>query len=127
MTRLVRLRTQLLLAMGLPACWTQSTPSTTTTAPPIETPGVFIGKACRADTIPETICGSVDVEHKPGVTCGQRGDSLQSMPAMPIPRHGIGAAVLGDRIYVPGGATVQGFGVTPAHQVYTPPREKSCL
>jgi hypothetical protein len=35
--------------------------------------------------------------------------------------------VLGERILVPGGATVQGFGVTPAHQAYTPPREKSCL
>ena len=56
-----------------------------------------------------------------------RNDTWQVMPAMPIPRHGIGAAVLGERILVPGGATVQGFGVTPAHQAYTPPREKSCL
>lgn len=33
-------------------------------------------------------------------------------PSMPTPRHGIGAAVIGDRIYIPGGATVQGFGAT---------------
>jgi N-acetylneuraminic acid mutarotase len=31
---------------------------------------------------------------------------------MPIPRHGIGAATVGDLIYVPGGATSAGFGAT---------------
>lgn len=34
---------------------------------------------------------------------------------MAIPRHGIGAAVLGDRIHIPGGAPVQGFGTTGVH------------
>jgi N-acetylneuraminic acid mutarotase len=29
---------------------------------------------------------------------------------MPVPRHGFGAATLGDRIYLPGGATQQAFG-----------------
>ena len=32
-------------------------------------------------------------------------------PPMATPRHGMGAAALGNRIYVPGGATTQGFGV----------------
>lgn len=31
---------------------------------------------------------------------------------MAVPRHGIGAATVGDLVYVPGGATVQGFAAT---------------
>ena len=42
------------------------------------------------------------------------------------PRHGIGAAVVDDRVFIPGGATSQGFGATTIHDVYTPPRDKSC-
>jgi hypothetical protein len=45
---------------------------------------------------------------------------------MPTPRHGIGAAVVGERIYIPGGATLQGFGVTGVNEVYTVPRDKTC-
>jgi hypothetical protein len=45
---------------------------------------------------------------------------------MPSPRHGIGAAVVGDRIWVPGGATVQGFGAVTTHDVFTPPAERTC-
>ncbi len=41
-------------------------------------------------------------------------------PAMPTPRHGIGAAVLAGRIHVPGGAPVEGFGVTAVHEVFDP-------
>jgi hypothetical protein len=33
---------------------------------------------------------------------------------------------IGDRIFVPGGATQQGFGATAAHEVYTVPAGKSC-
>jgi N-acetylneuraminic acid mutarotase len=40
----------------------------------------------------------------------------QGLDPMEIPRHGIGAAVIGRRIYIPGGATVQGFGATAVHQ-----------
>jgi hypothetical protein len=39
-------------------------------------------------------------------------DSWTSLPFMTTPRHGIGAAVVGNRIFLPGGATVQGFGAT---------------
>ncbi len=39
-------------------------------------------------------------------------DSWTSLAPMPTPRHGVGAAVVGDRIFLPGGATVQGFGAT---------------
>jgi N-acetylneuraminic acid mutarotase len=45
-------------------------------------------------------------------------DSWQALDPMAAPRHGIGAAVAGSRIYLPGGATVQGFGATAVHQAY---------
>lgn len=34
------------------------------------------------------------------------------------PRHGIGAATVGDRIYIPGGSPVQGLGTTSVHDVF---------
>lgn len=37
-------------------------------------------------------------------------DVWAALAPMKTPRHGTGAAVVGDRLYVPGGATVQGFG-----------------
>jgi N-acetylneuraminic acid mutarotase len=43
-------------------------------------------------------------------------DSWQRLAPMGVPRHGISAATLGNRIYIPGGATVEGFGVTAANQ-----------
>jgi hypothetical protein len=45
---------------------------------------------------------------------------------MAAPRHGIGAAVLGERIFVPGGAAVQGFGAVDTHQLFTIPADRSC-
>jgi hypothetical protein len=55
-----------------------------------------------------------------------RTNTWETLAAMPTPRHGIGAVALGDRIFVPGGATVQGFGATAVHEVYTVPAGKSC-
>jgi N-acetylneuraminic acid mutarotase len=55
-----------------------------------------------------------------------RSDSWATLAPMPTPRHGIGAAAIGDRIFVPGGATVQGFGATAAHEVYRVPAGRSC-
>jgi hypothetical protein len=37
---------------------------------------------------------------------------------MPVPRHGIGAATIGGRIHIPGGATVAGFGVSAVHDAF---------
>jgi N-acetylneuraminic acid mutarotase len=45
-------------------------------------------------------------------------DSWIRLPPMQTGRHGISAAVIGNAIYLPGGATRQGFGVTAAHEVY---------
>ena len=39
---------------------------------------------------------------------------------MPHPRHGIGAAVVDIFIHIPGGSTVEGFGVTDASDAYYP-------
>jgi N-acetylneuraminic acid mutarotase len=40
---------------------------------------------------------------------------------MPTPRHGTGAAAAGGRIYVPGGAVVEGFGAVDALEAFDPP------
>lgn len=45
-------------------------------------------------------------------------DTWEELPDMTIPRHGYAAAVVGDRIYLPGGATAQGFGATNFHTVF---------
>jgi N-acetylneuraminic acid mutarotase len=44
-------------------------------------------------------------------------DSWQALPPMLEPRHGLAAATLGDRIYLPGGATSQGFGAAGDHTI----------
>lgn len=46
-------------------------------------------------------------------------DTWHTYPSMTIPRHGFGAATLGERIYLPGGGTAQGFGSVDAHTVFT--------
>jgi N-acetylneuraminic acid mutarotase len=43
-----------------------------------------------------------------------------SLPDMPTPRHGMGAATWDGRLYIPGGATVQAFGAVATHEVLTP-------
>lgn len=47
-------------------------------------------------------------------------NSWASDANMPNPRHGIGAAVLGDLIYIPGGAPVEGFSVTDTSDAFFP-------
>lgn len=47
-------------------------------------------------------------------------DAWTRLAPMPTPRHGINAAVVAGRVYLPGGATVQGFGVTPVHEAFEP-------
>lgn len=47
-------------------------------------------------------------------------DVWESLPPMPTPRHGMGAAAWDGRVYVPGGATRAGFGATEVHEVLTP-------
>ena len=38
---------------------------------------------------------------------------------MPTPKHGIWASVIGNTIYLPGGATAQGLGATTSHESFT--------
>jgi N-acetylneuraminic acid mutarotase len=53
-------------------------------------------------------------------------DIWTSLAPMPSPRHGIGAAVVGNRIFVPAGATVQGFGASGTNEVFEAPLGRSC-
>jgi hypothetical protein len=46
-------------------------------------------------------------------------DSWTRLQPMPLPRHGIGAGVIGNRLFVPGGATLEGFGATAQADVFT--------
>jgi N-acetylneuraminic acid mutarotase len=43
-----------------------------------------------------------------------------TLAMMPSPRHGMGAAAVGDKIYVPGGASTQGFGAVATFEILTP-------
>jgi len=45
-------------------------------------------------------------------------DSWTRLPPMQTGRHGIYAAVIGNAVYLPGGATRQGFGVTATNEAY---------
>jgi N-acetylneuraminic acid mutarotase len=45
-------------------------------------------------------------------------DTWTRLPPMAVGRHGISAAVIANLFYFPGGATSQGFGATPHHDVY---------
>jgi len=48
-------------------------------------------------------------------------DRWRHLGAMPVPRHGTGAAVVGGRIHLPTGAPVIGYGTTPHHDAFIPP------
>lgn len=45
-------------------------------------------------------------------------DTWLVMPPMPTARHGIGAAVIGSSVHVPGGADNQGLGVSARHEIF---------
>ena len=44
----------------------------------------------------------------------------EERPDMARPRHGIGAAAVDGKIYIPGGAPVQGFATTDVHDAFVP-------
>ncbi|HEY1100441.1 MAG TPA: hypothetical protein VGF99_15990 [Myxococcota bacterium] len=43
-------------------------------------------------------------------------DRWETLPAMRTPRHGFGAAAIDNTLYVPGGATVRGFGAVAVNE-----------
>ena len=47
-------------------------------------------------------------------------DTWQTLAPMTTPRHGMGAAAWDGRLYVPGGATREGFGAVAVHEIFTP-------
>lgn len=90
--RLARLRQQMLIAMGLPACWVQhapapaapppdhevaARPTTYVTVPSGWSEGRFAGARCARDTLPETICGRSEPQPGPDA-CGPTGQALES-------------------------------------------------
>jgi hypothetical protein len=49
-----------------------------------------------------------------------RTDRWYGRGEMELPRHGIGAAAVDGRIFIPGGSPIEGFGVTDAHDAFVP-------
>lgn len=49
-----------------------------------------------------------------------------SLAPMALARHGIGAAVVGGLVYIPGGGMRLGFGTTGHHDLYQPPEGLAC-
>jgi N-acetylneuraminic acid mutarotase len=47
-------------------------------------------------------------------------NTWETLAPMPMPRHGMGAAVVGNKVYVPGGANKQGFGAVATFEILTP-------
>ncbi len=47
-------------------------------------------------------------------------DTWSTLAPMPTPRHGMGAAAVGGRLYVPGGAIRDSFGAVATHEILTP-------
>lgn len=58
-------------------------------------------------------------EYDPGT------DTWSSLAPMPNPRHGIGAAVIGGRIFIPGGGTEEGLSDSNVNDAFTPPGSKN--
>jgi Kelch motif len=46
-------------------------------------------------------------------------NSWRRLPSMPLPRHGIWASVIGNKIYIPGGGAAAGFAATNTNQIFT--------
>jgi N-acetylneuraminic acid mutarotase len=46
----------------------------------------------------------------------------RALDPMPLPRHGIGAALVGESIFIPGGGPIEGFSQTDRNDAFRPPR-----
>lgn len=91
---------------------------------PIPTPRAGVATAVLGNEI--VVIGGEDLEAPlPGVfeeveAYDPVSDTWRALAPMRTPRHGMGAATVQDRIYVPGGATQRGFGATAVHEVLIP-------
>ncbi len=76
--QLARLRRRMLIALGIPACWTgpSAQPTEATSAPVHARPHRFEASRCPRDTIPETACGSVDDGAR---SCGRSASRLSNV------------------------------------------------
>jgi N-acetylneuraminic acid mutarotase len=113
-----------------------SIPSTTTTTFELAPGTPWATKAAMPTARGGTACGVIDDrlivvggEGNPNAGNGvfpqveaysATDDEWETLTPMPTPRHGMGAAASGGRLYVPGGADSQGFGAVATHEVFTP-------
>lgn len=80
--RLAHLRTQMLIAMGLPGCWTGPAPAPQPPGPPVaNVQHDFEAASCVRDSIPETICGE---RRETARTCGSRASNLGTVEEMKL-------------------------------------------
>lgn len=79
--RLAHLRTQMLIAMGLPACWTGPAPVPQPPAPPAKVHRDFEAASCARDSIPETVCGE---RRETARTCGTHASNLGTVEEMKL-------------------------------------------
>ncbi|MEJ7601756.1 MAG: kelch repeat-containing protein, partial [Kofleriaceae bacterium] len=98
--------------------------------------GAWVERAAMPTARGGTACGVVNDrlivvggEGNPDATTGVFPDVESFDPAtntwsalapMVTPRHGMAAAAIDGKLYVPGGATRQGFGAVATHEVLTP-------
>lgn len=98
--------------------------------------GTWVTRAAMPTARGGTACGVVDAriivvggEGNPATSSGvfseveaytPATDTWETLPPMISPRHGMGAAVVSGRLYVPGGADKQAFGAVATHDVLTP-------
>ncbi len=54
-------------------------------------------------------------------------NTWRELTPMPVPRHGMGAAAVGDSIFVIGGGPVAGFGVSNVNSLFVPPAIPSAV
>ncbi len=75
--RLANLRARMLIAIGLPACWTGSPPASQPPPPPVVKANLgFEGSSCVRDSIPESVCGE---RRETARSCGAKAASLASV------------------------------------------------
>ena len=75
------------------------------------------------DDAPASIDASTDGGGGDGpasCTPGPATNTWETLSQMTSPRHGMGAAVVGGTLYVPGGADKQAFGAVATHDTFTP-------
>ena len=91
--------------------------NTWTTLPPMPTGRSGIGVGAVNGEL-YVFGGELPALHAEVEVYNPGSNSWRRIQDMALPRHGIWASVIGNRIYIPGGGVSQGFGATPATDVF---------